>query len=54
MDQRLLRLGSISAVLGAVFRLIATALEPEQSDELSTAIRTVADSGVLVRRARWL
>jgi hypothetical protein len=47
MDHRLLvRLGGIAAVLGAILQLIATALEPDQSDNLSQAIRTVADSGV--------
>jgi hypothetical protein len=43
---RLLRLGGISAVLGASLQLVATALEPEQSDDLSKAIQTVSDSGL--------
>ncbi len=41
---RLLRIGAIAAIAGALAQLLATVLEPELSEDLSKALRSTADS----------
>jgi len=44
--RRLLRIGAVAAVAGALAQVAATVLEPDRSGEPGEAIRTVARSGI--------
>jgi hypothetical protein len=44
-DRRLYRIGAAAAFAGAAAQLVATALEPDSSGDLTKAVRVVADSG---------
>ncbi len=44
-DYRILRIGAVAAVAGAVGQLVATVFEPDSSGEPDDAVRVVADSG---------
>ena len=46
MNRRLLRIGAVAAVIGALAHVAATLLEPDSSGELGAAIRTLAGSSI--------
>jgi hypothetical protein len=46
MNRRLLRIGAVAAVVGALMQVAATVLEPDSSGELGAAIRVVAGSSI--------
>jgi hypothetical protein len=45
-DYRILRVGAVAAVAGALAQLVATVSEPDWSGEPSDAVQVVADSGL--------
>ena len=47
-DCRILRVGAVAAVAGALGQLVATVFEPDWSGEPGDAVRVVADSGVFI------
>lgn len=47
-DFRILRVGAVAAVAGALGQLVATVFEPDWSGEPDDAVRVVADSGPFI------
>jgi hypothetical protein len=46
MNRRLIRIGAVAAVIGALMQVAATVLEPDSSGESGAAIRTIAGSSI--------